>query len=282
MKPIGIVQILIVSLLLNSCILQETEKPIVYYYTGADGEKHSLERKSAYFDTQGFVVRNIEFCNKTHQWAYFWFFDWVDYNADGSIREAGCFDSTLKRRIKDGDFPLSDTWWTYYGDKDGGEYNVRRISTHTGAIKIFFTVPESLPMPIIAVWSNYFLYGMNLEWLTDIANLKFLPTLSWSTLFLLTDWTSVWSYKTKIQADPDTAYEKEPGLIVDKYWCFFVFMGSAEQIKDCDPKTIHLLTGSQLDKSAQKKILPDETTWRQVIYKDKKHSYDEYGHLLVE
>ena len=59
-------------------------------------------------------------------------------------------------------------------------------------------------------------------------------------------------------------------------------MGSAEQIKDCDPKTIHLLTGSQLDKSAQKKILPDETTWRQVIYKDKKHSYDEYGHLLVE
>ena len=67
MKPIGIVQILIVSLLLNSCVLQETEKPIVYYYTGADGEKHSLERKSAYFDTQGFVVRNIEFCNKTHQ-----------------------------------------------------------------------------------------------------------------------------------------------------------------------------------------------------------------------
>lgn len=255
MKRIILAPVFLISLILGACTLEvqpsspqaNIEPAIIYSYTGDDGKQYRLEKRSEYFDPQGFIVRNIKYCNNGHI-GWYGYYDWYDYNADYTIKEAWCFDP--KNGLLDESSQtlygvLSDEWGTYYGDKEGGAYNVRRITTVTGAEIVPFTASGYGDLPLIHVGGEYFLYWNKLEGLTDMDTLKTLPTISGE--FLITDWQWVWNERVKIEVNPDTAYEKESGLIVDDSRCFFYdyFLG-LNKINNCDPKTIRFLSGSRL------------------------------------
>lgn len=279
MKRIILAPVFFVSLILGACTLEiqssspqkNIEPAIMYSYTGEDGTQKVINQKTEYYDPAGFVVRNVEYCNVGHR-GWYGFYDWVDRNADYTIKEAGCFDpknGTLDESSQTLFGILSDDWGTYYGDKNGGAYNVIRISTATGAETLTFTASGYGDIPMIYAGGEYFAYGFKLEGLNNISELRVLDNVTWPSVFFITDGKSIWSYKSKVYGDPETFRNIQEEIYRDKDSCFILLpITGIKQLENCNPDTFR-----KLNDINSEQIINE-------VYTDGTNKYDSEGNII--
>lgn len=291
MRTLLIISGLIFAVFLSSCTRQTNipseknhESQIVYSYTGQDGvQKVITQSGTEYYDPQGFIVRNIKHCNNGHI-GWYGYYDWYDYNADYTIKEAWCWNVKFWKVDPENwrMIPLfEDEWWTYYWDKEGGEYNVKRITTKTGGIRNtdLVIVDENgwvqsrinllyFQNPVDFTHEVYY-FDRLLSWVTSIYSLKILDLKDGWEIFI-TDGNNVWSNRDLFDGvDPSTLRYLKDWMYIDKNSCYIRLpLSEIKKLESCNPKTI-------------KKLTEDPGNWMDTkMYSDGKNTYNAYGDLI--
>ena len=213
--------------------------------------------------SSGYIIYNPASC--IYEWPK-GIYDWIDYDASWSkIIEAGCFTSDINNNTQYNYWYQEDENGTYYQDKDGWAYNLRRISKYN-----WWSLENDLVtttaswwvidrFPLYWVHDEVYMYGNILTWVTDPHYIKILNFKD-DGLPTITDGKNIWHYKYIFEwADPTTFTYLTRWVYIDKKSCYIASYMEIIRLQECNPNRINLSAS---------------------IITDGRYSYDYNGNIL--